>query len=520
MASLVQTIRKSTTIEELLRFLQQVINTRSNDFYRSRVGLETIYNYTDFSMLVNLALHPTLDSVTPTQFITLCPGLNYALDTMLLDRTPSTRESNRIQFRLYNCTNNSEAYMHYRERIQAAHQYENNDAAPLKSSIHTHVFLRADGSEMPVEYILYRSAAVMIAITSVYNSEIADVLFGIMAQDYIANYTTNEDSDYAAILNELIKATLSNSDSTNAVQKLQDYFLETFIVKRRTRAIELLKQNVKSFSGVRLDLSTKFDNEIRRIKTSIEQKQSDIDALYRSMNKVMFNKLRAMASTEDDTILNFTRLLQNMIDKNIVQWIDYSTTTENLAWIKLILETEVSYWEEDEAQTYLKYLERAGKDSTTITIFKKMFIDREIKLYTRTGIRFHLENPDVSVFDGFPTPLTATTHPYKLSSHPHVGWYDCFGDNGPTIKSCLRDNDLAGALGYAMSALTQMNLSDYTVTNALLRNITGADSSGVYKVRDNKSLEYKGVMLTGKSLCDVIETELHGSIPINEGGQQ
>ena len=65
-----------------------------------------------------------------------------------------------------------------------------------------------------------------------------------------------------------------------------------------------------------------------------------------------------------------------------------------------------------------------------------------------------------------------------------------------------------------------MNLSDYTVTNALLRNITGEDSRGEYGVRDNKSLEYKGAMLTGKSLCAVIETELNGSIPINEGGQQ
>ena len=520
MASLIQTIRRTTTIEELLRFLQQVINTRSNDFYRSRVSLETIYNYTDLSMLVNLALHPTLDRVTPTQFITFCPGLNYALGTMLLDRTPNTRELNRVQFRLYNCANNPDAYTHYKERIQAAHQYENNDAEPLKSSIHTHVFLRADGSEMPVEYILYRSADVMIAITSVYNSEIADVLFGIMAQDYIANYTTNEDSNYAAILNELITVTLSNLDSTDAVQKLQNYFLETLIVAKRTRSIELLQQEIQAFSKVRLDLSTRFDNEIHRLKTSIAQKQSDIDALYRSLNNTMVNKLKAMATTEDDTIINFTRLLQNMVDKGVVQWIDYSTHTGNLAWIKLILETEVSYWEEDEAQTYLKYLERAGRDSTTITIFKKIFIDREIKLYTRTGIIFHLENPNVSVFDDFTTPLTATAHPYSLSRHPHVGWYNCFGDNGPTIKSCLMDNDLAGALGYAMSALTQMNLSDYTVTSALLRSITGADSRGEYGVRDNKSLEYKGVMLTGKSLCDVIETELHGSIPINEGGQQ
>lgn len=520
MASLIQTIRKSTTVEELLRFLQQVINTRSNDFYRSRVGLETIYNYTDFSMLVNLALHPTLDRVTPTQFITFCPGLNYALDTMLLDRTPNTRGSNRIQFRLYNCANNSEAYMHYRERIQAAHQYENNDADPLKSSIHTHVFLRADGSEMPVEYILYRSTDLMIVITSVYNSEVADVLFGIMAQDYIANYTTNEDSIYAAILNELITVTLSNLDSTGAVQKLQDYFLETLIAAKRTRSMELLQQEIQAFSKVRLDLSTRFDNEIHRLKTSIAQKQSDIDALYRHLNNIMVDKLKAMATTEDDTIINFTRLLQNMVDKGVVQWIDYSTHTGNLAWIKLILETEVSYWEEDEAQTYLKYLERVGRDSTTITIFKKIFIDREIKLYTRTGIIFHLENPNVSVFDDFTTPLTATTHPYSLSRHPHVGWYNCFGDNGPTIKSCLMDNDLAGALGYAVSALTQMNLSDYTVTNTLLRNITGGDSRGEYGIRDNKSLEYKGVMLTGKSLCDVIETELHGSIPINEGGQQ
>ncbi len=520
MASLIQTIRRTTYVEELLKFLQQVIFTRTNEFYRSRISLETIYNYTDLSMLVNLALHPELDTVTPTRFVTFCPGLNYALDTKLVDKTPNTRNPARIQFSLYNCANNPDAYMHYKERVQAAHQYENNDESPLQSSIHTHTFLRADGSEMPVEYILYHSTALMIVITSVYNSEIADVLFGVMAQDYIANYTTNEDSNYAAILNELTKATLSNSDNTDAVQELQDYFLETLVVKRRTKEIELLKQNVKSFSGVRLDLSTKFDNEIRRIKTSIEQKQSDIDALYDSMNKVMFNKLKAMASTEDDTILNFARLLQNMIDKNIVQWMAYSANTENLTWIKLILETEVSYWEEDEAQTYLKYLERMGRDSITTTIFKKIFIDKEIKLYTRTGIIFYLENPNVSVFEGFPTPLTATTHPYSLSSHPHVGWYNCFGDNGPTIKSCLRDNDLAGALGYAMSALTQMNLSDYTVTNALLRNITGADSSGVYRMRDNKSLEYKGVMLTGKSLCDVIETELNGSIPINEGGQQ
>ena len=155
MASLIQTIRRTTTIEELLRFLQLVINTRSNDFYRSRVSLETIYNYTDLSMLVNLALHPELDKVTPTRFVTFCPGLNYALDGRLVNKTLNTRDPNQIQFSLYNCANNPDAYTHYKERVQAAHQYENNNEAPLQSSIHTHTFLRADGSEMPVEYILY-----------------------------------------------------------------------------------------------------------------------------------------------------------------------------------------------------------------------------------------------------------------------------------------------------------------------------------------------------------------------------
>ena len=507
MATIVQAIRTKSRVSELKDYAYLITRSTTTDFYRSRIALQTIYNYTSFSTVLNLALHNDLDKITNVKYLTSCPGKLSSLRAALLLPSETSKEvPAQIYMHLYNCANDSSDYEYFKEVTQVTDYI--SPAKIIKTT-----FVRTDGSEAEAECIIHVSFNHVYCITSMYNAELADKLMSIMVDEYLKSYSYVQDEEYLNIIAQLWDATLHNSSCEEIVQSLDAYFETHYLQAKREAAIRKFREKLTSFSKTKLDISATHVTKIRNTESKIADYEHRLHALYNELAALRMQYYKATLDMQDDTITNFTRMLQNLADKGVLQNIHFNVNNAMLKTINFVIETPITYWEEDEAKAYMKYLETRLSSRLRKYIFEKIFINKEIVIHTRTGITFNLDNYTVTVYPA-DTPDVAFKHPYDLMIHPHVGWYYCFGDNKASIIKCLGTNDLAGALGYAMSSLTQMNLADYVVTDTLLDNLTGSNSRD-YGPWYRKCLEYKGAMLTGESLVAVLKTELDGGEPVS-----
>ena len=501
MATLVQDFRAHTRHPEISNFIYRSVRNTHTNFYRSRIQLQTLYTYTDFAAVINFALHKDINEVSLIEFITQCPGQDNVLRAEL--SIPAVRMEDipeLVTFRLLNCANNNADYLYYKNAV-----LESEESTAI---IEATDFIRPDGSVGTVEYIMYTSDHNNICVASVYNSEVADKLMCLMAAEYIAHVLPEEADDYTDIVLNMWNVVANNTSHLPVIGLFDNWYDEHFISQRRERARSTLATALDNFSKTRLDTNRSFQQQIERMKSTIREKEDDLRRLYTELQKANLKMITAEVGQKDETIVNFTRVLQNLINKNVIQDFTFRKDSNVLSNITFTVETPITFWEEDEATAYANYLVNAGAPIFKRAIFKKIFINKEITVHTRTRIEFDLEYNRVHVLYT-EVPEAADSHPYPLMSHPHVGWFSCFGDNQSSINRCLSEHDLAGALGYTMSSLTQMNLADYVVTNRLMSGITGQDT-GSSMPWEIKTLEYKGVMLTGKTLVSVINTELHG----------
>ena len=56
--------------------------------------------------------------------------------------------------------------------------------------------------------------------------------------------------------------------------------------------------------------------------------------------------------------------------------------------------------------------------------------------------------------------------------HPHIGWYDCFGNNSTSFYEAWNDKEYDIALAIMNNALGQINLTDYCVVSRMIQSLT------------------------------------------------
>lgn len=503
MASLIQSIMSHTRHDDIKNYIKSTARNTHTEFYRSRINLQTIYNYADFTALFNLTLSNTFSNPLSVYYNTECPGEMSELRNLLRSTAQPTSTVDYRYCYLYNCANSPAVYNYYKFAVQSALA----DGLLISSTIETTTYTRPDGSLAEVEYILYLECDQVLCITSVYNSEIADKLISIMMYKLAYKTTTLEDANYLRIIDNLWEAALFNQDNVEAIQELDAYYETNHMQVKLDAARKELDDRLQKLADAKLDTDRAFNASIQRKKDEIDAKERQLRALYSELRKIQLEHYVASLSTQNDVIKDFTRMLQTLINRGIVQELEVIKDSNMLRRIALTIETPITFWEEDEADAYLKYLSNTGNRIKTY-IFKKIFVDQEVTLYTRTKVMLDIKDTGITVLTP-DIPAAATEHPYTLTLHPHVGWFTCFGDNKSSITKCLSSNDLAGAFGYVMNSLTQMNLADYVVTGALMDNLVGRNLRSCSPWH-TKSLEYKGAQLTGETLYKVLFTELEG----------
>ena len=183
-----------------------------------------------------------------------------------------------------------------------------------------------------------------------------------------------------------------------------------------------------------------------------------------------------------------------MLNKGVLTGFCYRNSSEGVSKVAWRVQLPITYWEEDEAKYWLREL----RDSTyKRDLFKAMFMDRLIVPYCEQTIMMDLTNGHVN---NQALDIDVSTNVYP--PHPHIGVYNCFGNNSYAAKSAIMYQDFVTAVTICMNAAMQLNMTDHTVTSRFMCMCDrGNDRSNM------AFLLYRGRMYTPNELYELYRLE-------------
>ena len=104
-------------------------------------------------------------------------------------------------------------------------------------------------------------------------------------------------------------------------------------------------------------------------------------------------------------------------------------------------------------------------------LYEEAFVKGHYEIWTAAKNQFHIPKRDVFSDTGFDSKL--------LYKHPHLGGFNCWGNNKTHIQRALRDMDLIGAVEQANAAVMNLNVVDATVMGRFAQYIS--QDSGVLR---------------------------------------
>ena len=104
------------------------------------------------------------------------------------------------------------------------------------------------------------------------------------------------------------------------------------------------------------------------------------------------------------------------------------------------------------------------RERNLYNLYEEAFVKGHYEVWTAAKNQFHIPKREVysdTRFDSRP-----------LYKHPHLGGFDCWGNNKSHIQRALRDMDLIGAIEQANAAVMNLNVVDATVMGRFAQYIT------------------------------------------------
>ena len=198
---------------------------------------------------------------------------------------------------------------------------------------------------------------------------------------------------------------------------------------------------------------------INNLKNSIAAAESQIANWEESIRQYLQQReqyLMTLYGFENQTV-NSDKIqeLVDYLDSN-KSIIDYSTNGESLfvtsrAPIKYIdLDALESIFLSKRTDPHIPDRER-----NLYNLYDEAFVKGHYEIWTAAKNQFHIPKRDVFSETGFDA--------RPLYKHPHLGGFNCWGNNKSHIQRALRDMDLIGAVEQANAAVMNLNVVDATV---------------------------------------------------------
>ena len=133
-------------------------------------------------------------------------------------------------------------------------------------------------------------------------------------------------------------------------------------------------------------------------------------------------------------------------------------------------------------------------------IIKKCFIENELALLTQTTIEIDFRETRIAYYGDWDS-----WHEQNMPYNPHIGRYNCFGQNGPELINLLQQGRWEEFIYCLKATLGNINFNDTTVCDAYFDDmILQSEDSYIWAIDKTT-----GVELTLGDLIEMQEKELH-----------
>ena len=225
--------------------------------------------------------------------------------------------------------------------------------------------------------------------------------------------------------------------------------------RERMEAIEMLGKSMST------DREQEFKSRIQRIEDDINNTMSDLRVYTQRMNTVKGEYL--LYKLEDDT--KKTEELKTFF-KTIGDKLSHISFNDNK--LSIVYKTKLVYFESDLLKRYLDST-RPNCVTTAAPHIKRLLIDifleRKYDLLIETGAGLYLRDNNIAYVP--PENLIET----RLSGipNPHHKYYNCWGDNKPSIVNALINKDYITAISQVFAAMSGLNIADTAVMEQFIR---------------------------------------------------
>lgn len=127
----------------------------------------------------------------------------------------------------------------------------------------------------------------------------------------------------------------------------------------------------------------------------------------------------------------------------------------------------------------------------TKRLFKKIFIDKEVKIKVCAPYGVSLENMNVVGDSNRMTPPMLRGY----LQNPHIYYYACLGDYATMMHESLRGGDLIGTFELCLMSTRSLNFADSTVMERFMSNVlTTSNDNKFFELADGTSTDVTGMI--------------------------
>lgn len=238
------------------------------------------------------------------------------------------------------------------------------------------------------------------------------------------------------------------------------YYKEYNDKKQEREFTEALNMMVTNLSETKKRF---FERRINELQRDIDSYYNEIARMVKDMNQVKANYLLQVTINEDQKLKDLQEYIRKCKDK-----IAYIKADSNLLY--LVYRTPLVYFEDNLLKPYFQ-----STRSNVITsaapwkqqLIKDLFINKKYTLQIESDIMLDLANKS---FRYVPINDLVTNDSMQGIPNPHHLYYNCWGDNQPTIHRALQEGDYLQAILTAFAAMAGLNLSDTAVIEKFVRD--------------------------------------------------
>lgn len=356
-------------------------------------------------------------------------------------------------------------------------------------------------NDKPVEYIIARQARPVggthntvryVCFTTLWDYDLNKSLLYVMLNHLLTTPFTDQQFNRTATNRTAYVWFTKYFEGQDVNSSIFEYLDRELLSKLHDIAKAQLAQKLTTFSSLK---ATYKDNTARKIeeeRDKIRSWERSISASYENIRIYTLQKLQNEAQGKTLDALN--SIFAGMLNKGVLTGFSYRSSSEGVNKVAWQVQLPITYWEEDEAKYWIRELQ---SNKYKQDLFKAMFIDKLIVPYCEQTIMMNLENGRVTN-----EPLDIEISSNVFPPHPHVGIYNCFGNNAYNAQRAIMNQDLITATTICMNAVMQLNMTDHTVTSKFM-NMCMFDND----YRNFAFLLYKGKMYTPNELYNLYKLE-------------